>query len=300
MFQLTKFYEQCFEDFYHGNLHLFGDEKDLDKIRSLCTDLFMEIDRKRFEKSRYNVFHFIDHATWTKKMEHLDDPLFNVELKKKIVEGLHLKNIVCGTYTKTISVLQKLIEEINKTENRPARLLEIGSGIGKLTMSVYEQFQKSSLRVEMTGSDIVAEYVEAANLEADHLQYDINFKVIDAYHLNGLEANSYDIVFTLHSMHHFSPEQLSMIMSGARSVATRAFIGIDGYRGIGNIFFMVFSGAMKSLMSFSLIYFHDSLISARRMYSGKQLEIMARLSCPFSNIVAERLSPGLTVIKIFN
>lgn len=115
-----------------------------------------------------------------------------------------------------------------------------------------------------------------------------------------LTPDTYDIVFTLHSMHHFLPEQLIKIMAGASSIATRGFIGIDAYRGIFNILFMAVLGAGKSLVSLNSAFFHDSFISGRRMYSAKQLEIMARLGCPNTNIVAENLRPGLTVIKVLS
>lgn len=298
MLQLTKFYEQCYLDFFKTKSDLSHLSNDLEKIKIHAQKLFSEIDEKRFLKSKNNLLYYIDHVTWTTKREHIDDPGFRVELKKEIIHGLHLKNKYFGTYGKTIELLKPLVESINQTENRPARVLEIGSGVGKLTMAIYEQFQKSTMTVEMTGSDIVPEYVDVANLEAKEKKYNINFKIIDAFHLDQLEENSYDIVFTLHSMHHFNPAQLAVIMAGAHKIASKAFIGIDAYRGICNFLFIFFSGAVKSFFSFNSIFFHDAFISARKMYSAKQLEILARVGCSQGSIVAENLKPGLTVIKI--
>ena len=149
-----------------------------------------------------------------------------------------MKNKIFGTYKTAIEILRPIIEEINKTENRPARVLELGSGAGKLTMAIYKKFQESSMQVELTGSDIVTEYVMAANFEANKKNYDVHFKVIDAFHLDQLAPNSYDIIFTLHSMHHFLPEQFITIMAGAKNAASRAFICIDGYRGLSNLIFI--------------------------------------------------------------
>lgn len=295
MLQLTKFYEQCYQDFQQSNLVLSNAP-----VETLSKNLFYEIDKKRSMMSKKNLRHYIDQLIWTQKSEHIDDPEFDIELKKQIVYGLHLKNKLFGTYCISIKILRPIIEYINLIENRPARILEIGSGSGQLSMAMYEQFQHTSLKVEMTGSDIVPEYVEAANLEAREKKYNINYKVIDALHLDQLPPNSYDIVFTLHSMHHFLPEQLIKIMAGARSVASQGFIGIDAYRGLSNLLFMGMLGGGKSLVSLNPAFFHDSFISGRRMYSAKQLEIMARVGCPGSNIIAENLKPGLTVIKIFH
>lgn len=295
MLQLTKFYEQCYLDFEKSNLKLSKTPTE-----NLSKNLFYEIDQKRSMRSRKNLLYYIDQMIWTRKNEHIDDPSFDIELKKQIVHGLHLKNKLFGTYCISIDILRPVIEYINKIEDRPARILEIASGSGKLSMAMYEQFQKSSLKVEMTGSDVVPEYVEAAKLEAREKNYNIDYKVIDALKLHELPPDSYDVVFTLHSMHHFLPEDLVKIMAGAQSVASQGFIGIDAFRGIANLLFMSMLGAIKSLISFNPVFFHDSLISGRRMYSAKQLEIMARFSCPGTSIVAENLRPGLTVVKIFS
>ena len=300
MLQLEKFYEQCFFDFKKSNPDLLQISPDSDHLQTTAKKLFAEIDHKRSMRSKKNPFYFLDHKIWTKNQEHLDDPHFDVEIKQAIVKGLHLKNKICGTYTTAIKILRPLVEEINRVENRPARILEIGSGAGKLTMAIYEEFQASTLKVELTGSDIVPEYAKAANAEAVNLNYDIQFKVIDAYQLEKLSPNSYDIVFTLHSMHHFFPEELITIMRGAQSAASRAFIGIDAYRGVGNLFFMALTAGVKSLLSFNSAFIHDAIISGRRMYTAKQLEIMAKLGCPKANIVAKNLKPGLTVIKILS
>lgn len=287
MLQLTKFYEQCYLDFQQ-------------MPDAPVENLFYEIDKKRSMRSKRNLFYYIDHLIWTQKSEHIDDPAFDIDLKKQIVHGLHLKNKLFGTYSISIEILRPLIESINRLENRPARILEIGSGSGKLTMAMYEQFQKSDLKVELTGSDIVPEYIEAASVESRQKKYDINFKVIDALLLDKLTPGSYDIVFTLHSMHHFLPDQLVKIMGGARSIASRGFIGIDAFRGISNLFFMAILGAGKSIVSCNPVFFHDSFISGRRMYSAKQLEIMGKLGCPGADVVAENLRPGLTVVKILS
>lgn len=293
MLQLKKFYEQCYQDFDRLIL-----SRSTSSVESLCKDLFCEIDKKRSMKAKKNLIYYLDKLIWTKKNEHIDDPDFDIELKKEIVYGLHLKNKIFRTYAISIEILRPIIESINKYEDRPARILEVGSGSGKLTLAMFGEFKKSGLKVDLTGSDIVPEYIENARIEAKEKNFDIHFEVIDALNLEQLVTGSYDIVFTLHSMHHFLPDQLIKIMIGAQSVATRGFIGIDGYRGVLNILFMAFLGGVKSLLSFNSAFLHDSLISGRRMYSAKQLEIMARLGSPEAQIAAENLGLGLTVVKV--
>lgn len=297
MLQLTNFYEKCYQDFRQSPQTNI-DDLDLEKLKLISKLLFKEIDQKRSTQARKNLLYYLDQLIWTDAREHIDDPQFNVQTKQEIIQGLHLKNNLFGTYNKTIKILEPLITQINEIEKRPAKILELGSGTGKLTMAMYEKTKNTSMKIQITGSDIIPEYVLAANNEAISRNLKIDFKVIDAFHLDRLEHNSYDIIFTLHSMHHFLPEQLAMIMSGSQKVTTKAFIGIDGYRGFGNLLFMTISGIGASMYNLDTSFFHDSMISGRKMYSSKQLEIIAKIGCPQSTVVSENLKPGLTVIKI--
>lgn len=286
MLQLTKFYETCYQEY-------------LEQSEEHCiVELFSYIHARRKNFHQKNFFLFIDHLLWTDKRELIDDPDFDEKMKREIVLGLHLKNKFFGTYKTTINLLRPLIEEINRTENRPARLLEIGSGSGKLAIALYEELQKTDLKFELTGSDIVPTYIQQAQLEAKKRDFPVIFKNIDAFKLENLPENAYDILFCLHSLHHFTPADLAKIMAGSSRVASLAFVGVDGYRGLLNMLFMVFSGALKSLLTFHSAFLHDSLLSARKMYAAKQLEILSRLSCPKGHITARNLKPGLTMVKI--
>ncbi|MDD4976547.1 MAG: class I SAM-dependent methyltransferase, partial [Bacteriovorax sp.] len=288
MLQLTNFYEKCYQDFRQSPQTNI-DDLDLEKLKLISKLLFKEIDQKRSTQARKNLLYYLDQLIWTDAREHIDDPQFNVQTKQEIIQGLHLKNNLFGTYNKTIKILEPLITQINEIEKRPAKILELGSGTGKLTMAMYEKTKNTSMKIQITGSDIIPEYVLAANNEAISRNLKIDFKVIDAFHLDRLEHNSYDIIFTLHSMHHFLPEQLAMIMSGSQKVTTKAFIGIDGYRGFGNLLFMTISGIGASMYNLDTSFFHDSMISGRKMYSSKQLEIIAKIGCPQSTVVSENL-----------
>lgn len=286
MLQLTKFYEKCFEDY---------------RLRSsnFCpVELFSFISEQRKNYSRRSLPHWLDEMLWTEKKELIDEPFVDEKLKRQIVLGLHTKNKVFGTYKTTIDLLRPMIEEINALEKRPARLLEIGSGSGQLAFALYEELSQTELQFTLEGSDVVTTYIDEANAEAERRKIPVLFHKIDAFHLETLPENSFDIIFCLHSLHHFSPQQLSRIMAGTFKVASRAFLAVDGYRGLSNLAFMTVSGALKSLVEMNHAFLHDSLISARKLYAVKQLELLSRLSCPLSYVTAKNLKPGLTMVKI--
>lgn len=286
MLQLTKFYEKCFEDYRA-------------KSSNFCpVELFTFMSEQRKTYSRKSLSHWLDHQLWTDKKELIDEPYVDENLKKQIVSGLHTKNKVFGTYKKTIDLLRPLIAEINAVEKRPARLLEIGSGSGQLAFALYNELSCTDLTFTLEGSDVVSTYIDEGNAEAQKRNIPVMFHKIDAFHLETLPENSFDIIFCLHSLHHFSPAQLSRIMAGTFKVASKAFLAVDGYRGLSNLLFMAVSGALKSLVEMNHAFFHDSLISARKLYAVKQLELLSRLSCPLSYVTARNLRPGLTMVKI--
>jgi SAM-dependent methyltransferase len=286
MLQFAKFYEKCFLEYKQNREHCCP------------VELFSLIAEQRKKLARKNPLYFLDRLLWTEKQELIDVPGFDENLKREIVLGLHLKNTIFGTYKTTIKLLRPLIEEINRSENRPARLLEIGSGSGQLSFAIYRELKKTNLQFALTGSDIVPTYLSHANEEAEHKNIPVQFKLIDAFHLEKLEENSYDIVFCLHSLHHFSPGALFRIMAGSKKIATSAFLGVDGYRGIFNLLFMMISGGIKSLFSLQYAFFHDSFVSGRKMYTAKQLELLSQLSCPESAVTARNLKPGLTMVMV--
>jgi hypothetical protein len=64
------------------------------------------------------------------------------------------------------------------------------------------------------------------------------------------------------------------------------------------LLFMMISGIGSSIYNLDLSFFHDALISGRKMYGSKQLEIIAKIGCPQSTVVSKNLKPGLSVIQI--
>lgn len=286
MLQLTKFYEKCFEEYRL-------------KSSNFCpVELFSHMAEQRKILSRKSIQHWLDHLLWTDKKELIDGPHIGEKLKRKIILGLHTKNKLFGTYKTTIDQLRPLIKEINASEKRPARLLEIASGSGQLAFALYDELILTDLEFILEGSDVVSIFIDEANAEATKKRTPVLFHNIDAFHLETLPENSFDIIFCLHSLHHFSPAQLSRIMAGTFKVASKAFLAIDGYRGISNLLFMTLSGALKSLIEMNFAFLHDSLISGRKLYTVKQLELLSRLSCPLSFVTAKNLKPGLTMVKI--
>jgi len=243
----------------------------------------------------------------TNKTEYIDLPDFPINNKIKIVEGLDIKNNVFGTYKKIFAYLSPLIKAINVTENRPFRILEVAGGVGDLSLGIYKESLRSAdvsantdekLEVEITGSDIVAQYNDIAAEKAHKKGYPVVFKSIDALNIDKEIESSFDIVITLHSLHHFTPEQLILLSRKSQKLAKQGLFAVDGTRTLGNLLFMVITALMPSIFTFNSMYVHDALISARRMYSRKYLRELLTLSCKDSTVECKQLSLGLNYLRV--
>ena len=236
----------------------------------------------------------------TDKPEYIDLPDFPIKNKIKIVEGLDIKNNVFGTYKKIFAYLAPLIKEVNQKENRPFRILEVAGGVGDLSIGIYKESLNAvdKLSVEVTGSDIVSAYNDIAAEKAKRNGYPIKFKSIDALDIDKEVESTFDMVITLHSLHHFTPEQLIRLSRKSLKLAKFGLFAVDGTRAFGNTLFMVLTALMPTIFTFNSMYVHDALISARRMYSRLYLRQLLTVGCTDSSIECERLSLGLNYLRV--
>jgi hypothetical protein len=301
MLQLQDFYDRCYQEF-----HPMMQKNPKQTPEQGTDDLFAYIDTQRKIKSEKAYYpshfpYFLDSLVWTKKIEYLDQDRFSFAVKRKIVKALNFKNDLFGTYSTSFKILAPMIKKINEEEKRPARILELAAGMGDFATKLMVFAQKHSLQVKITSSDIVPEYMDEASKEAKKKGFStdqVEFKIIDAYALDQLPPRSYDIAFTLHSLHHFTPGQLCRMIAGSQKIVTTSFIGIDGYRGLLNLAFIISTGSLGSLFNASFMHAHDATLSGRKMYAHKQLEMIARIGCPQSSIMNQHLKPGLTLLSV--
>ena len=256
-----------------------------------------EIRQKRIFNSNksFKVEELFDYMLWTSESEFLDVPDFPVEKKHKIVYALHLQNILLRCYQIFVKAMKPLIETINHCEGREARILELASGSGKFVMETVKLMQKKKLQVVMTGSDYIPAYVKNANIDAKRLNLPVNFRVINAYNLDDIQEGEFDFIFIAQALHHFTSGQLARIIAGAVKAAQYGFLGIDGQRSFASVPVIAGLGFYKSILSIDSCFFHDALISSRRLYPNPHLEKIAKIAAPNASIKTKRIVAHTTI-----
>ena len=218
----------------------------------------------------------LDRLTRTDTLEYVDRPDHPVAEKKREVQALHRFNRLFFVYHSFLYILAPLIQEVAERRGRDARLLELACGSGQFTLALARLAHKRRLPVEVTGSDIVPAYVQEGNARARHARLPVTFREINAFDMHELHDGDFDLIFIGSSLHHLHPGQLARMIAQSMRVARTAFVGVDARRSL-LILGMV---PVATLLLGNRYLLHDSVISARRLYSEPELELVAQIAAP--------------------
>ena len=241
----------------------------------------------------------VDRAIRTDEVEYLDREDVTPEQKVRLIKTLHRLNQVVSSYRGFLWALKPHIERVAKREGRPARVLELASGHGEFTLALAKRAVRQSLPVHITGSDIVPAYVSRANEAARKRRLDADFIELNAFDMD-VEPGRFDIVFIAQSMHHFSPGQLAMMVAQARRVAPHAFVGIDGYRSLVNLWMLHSFGLASVTVSPTSAYrmWHDAVTSGRKFLPKSELQAIARIAAPNDTVRVRMTFPSHSVLEV--
>ena len=239
---------------------------------------------KRFEVSGElgGVFlgnELLDRAIRTSEIEYMDRPGVPDSERLAMVQALDRQNGMMGLYARYVEILLPLIREAAELEHREVRVLELACGAGGLSLALAEEVRRLGLKVSITASDVVPAFVESGNLLAATKGLAVEFRVIDAFTMEGLGEGAFDIVVMSQSLHHFTPGQLAVIIAQSARHASTAFVGIDGYRSLLLAGGVPLIAGLQGIGAFTI----DGLISARKFYSEMELDLIAEIATGKNN-----------------
>lgn len=253
----------------------------IDELEPL-TNRFME----RFLSERFNVSkelgpgflapELIDRMIRTDDTEQMDHATTGGRERLESVQALDRMNHMTLSYAHQCDLIMPLIRE-PACAGKPFGILELAAGSGGLSFALAERAQKEQLDLRITASDIVPEMVCEGNREAKKRDLPVEFRRMNAFDLNDLEAlepGSVDLVIISQSMHHFTPGQLALMIAAAERHGASLFAGIDGYRSLLLTGGVPLVAALQGIGSFTM----DGLTSARKFYSAIELDIIAGIA----------------------
>ncbi|UWX58075.1 class I SAM-dependent methyltransferase [Chlorobaculum sp. MV4-Y] len=251
------------------------------KIEELerLTDSFMERFRQeRFEVSKelgagFVVSELIEQMVRTGEREHMDDETKPGDERLESVRALDRMNRMTLAYEHQCDLLMPLIEELGRA-GKPVSILELAAGSGGLTFALAERVLKAGINVRITASDIVPAMIDEGNRQAAERSLPVSFRRLNAFDFEGIERGSVDLVLISQSLHHFTPGQLALMIAQAQRHGAAAFVGLDGFRSLLLIGGVPLVASLQGIGEFTL----DGLTSARKFYSGIELDIIAAIA----------------------
>ncbi len=270
-------------------------QEELEKVTNHYHTEFLE---ERFKVSRtLGAFFFaaemVDRSIRTDEQEHMDDPSLPVVKKLAMIRALDNMNNMMSLYPQYISVIEPSIREIARKKKRNTKVLELASGAGGLAFALAERAKRSALPVEISGSEIVPEYVEYSNRVAEERNLPVNFRIINAFTMDALENCSCDIILVSQSLHHFTPGQLARIIVQSRRHGASLFLGLDGHRGMD----LLAGVPLIAMLQGNSVLVLDGYTSARKFYSELELDLIAQIATG-SNRHDTEFSWPLTVLRV--
>jgi SAM-dependent methyltransferase len=270
-------------------------QEELETVTNRYHQAFLD---ERFEVSKtlggfFLAHELIDRSIRTEEQERMDNPSLTATQKIRLIKALDNMNNMMSLYPRYISIIEPSIRKIAKEKKRPARILELASGAGGFALAIAAKAKQSSLPVEITGSDIVEEYVEYGNRVAEEQNLPVLFKTINAFELDALDTCACDIILISQSLHHFTPGQLARIIVQSRLHGAAEFLGLDGHRGTDVLAGVPLMAMLQGISALTL----DGYTSARKFYSELELDLIARIATGSMRHTIEFSWP-LTVLDI--
>jgi len=158
-------------------------------------------------------------------------------------------------------------------QGKPVRVLDVGSGTGKLLFAVEKWARKRRIPVELHGLDHTEVAVEQARRTAAAEGHRVHFRHGDARALAHLGNGSVDVAVTTFMLHHLPPGDVARVLSELDRVAAFDFFAFDLRRNLPTLPAL---WAVLHVGGFEAPSRHDSLASLRRGYTPAEIEEILR------------------------
>lgn len=161
----------------------------------------------------------------------------------------------------TLSALQNMVP----SNQRSLSILDVGTGAGDLPVHILNWAKNQNINVEITGIDILSSAVEYANKKTANFPQ-ITIRNRNVFTLD--EANTYDIVHTAQTLHHFHGKNLIQFLQQLHRLCRLGVIISDLHR---------HPVAWMSILGFTRIWScndmirNDAPLSVRKGFTGNEL-----------------------------
>jgi 2-polyprenyl-3-methyl-5-hydroxy-6-metoxy-1,4-benzoquinol methylase len=147
--------------------------------------------------------------TRSSQKELMDDLSISFEEFKQTLSQIELINHLTCAYKPTIEAIEKIYFKYHQNQDRPLKILDIGSGHGDYLRVIYKWSQKHQIAVELTGLDLNPWSEKAASLLNPNND---DIKFISKNIFEFAPAKKYDICISSMFTHHLSEHDIVQLL----------------------------------------------------------------------------------------
>jgi SAM-dependent methyltransferase len=178
-----------------------------------------------------------------------------------------------GLLDKITRLVHSKLQAIPRTQGEHLRVLELGMRDGSLMQRIAKASRENDLPVELHGVEFQPSLVQLAASR----QQAMAFHTAVSPQLREFADQSFDLVYSLFSLHHCNPVQLRELLQASQRIARSLSIHIDldrSFLGVGAIWLVY------SLLGCNQAR-HDAVLSVRRAYRRDEIMgILEALNLP--------------------
>jgi 2-polyprenyl-3-methyl-5-hydroxy-6-metoxy-1,4-benzoquinol methylase len=235
----------------------------------------------------------LDRALRSEREEFIDRVDYGDTRRVGEIRALDRYHRLLFNYPRLSRMLLPSIRRIAQAEGRPARLLELASGHGALSLHLARSAAARGWPVEVTGSDIQPAYVDEGNRRAQAAGLPVQFMRQNAFELD-VAPGAFDLAFIALSIHHLSPRQLGRALAQASAACPHGVIAIDGKRSLWLLGWLAISWAP----TLNPYWLHDAVVTGMRFYSAPELQLIGERAAPDRRVRVTQHRPGLCALQL--
>jgi 2-polyprenyl-3-methyl-5-hydroxy-6-metoxy-1,4-benzoquinol methylase len=261
-------------------------------IGRVAEELVAELRAALLEEAPTTLTGLASRLDWympTDRQEHVDDPAFPEERRTASIRRLDALNRRLGSYVRFASALEPLLGE------GPATVLDLASGHGGFAIALAKLARAEGRPLRVIASDVREEYVEIGRRQAEEEGIDVEFRVVDAFHIDRTFApGEIDIITCTQTLHHFGAAATAGLVTEAVRAARRGIVFIDGVRSVS---LLILLGALTWLASADKAFFDDATTSIRKAFAPEELALIARCAPGGERVEVSYLAPGFNLLR---
>lgn len=189
----------------------------------------------------------------------------------RIIDELNKVYRRTGVLSQVAQLIGGELDRLWERRRAPLRVLEIGCRDGTLLGAVAQQAQRRGVQVALHGVEFRSNLVDLAQDRARAAAIDLQLHCAASPQLAEFADRSFDVVFSMFSLHHFDDAGLRTLLVAGRRLAGSVSLHVDLNR---SLWWAVLVGLVYTLLRCRTVP-ADSVLSVRR---ARRIEEMRALT----------------------